>query len=860
MSNVNLGTSVKSLYLGRKLSSYTGVIIHTGLNSNGKEITYSAGNSSGYVLELDNPIGTQEMAYAILASLKLRSVSYQPFEADKALSDPAAEIGDGVTAGGKTGIIMSIETDLTPLMASDLSAPMEEELGHEFKYEPKAVREFKRESAYTRARLTVTQDEIRAEVIRATNSETTLSASISIQADRITFEVARATNSETVLSTRITQTADAITAEVNRASGAEGQLSSRITQNADAITSEVTRATGAEGTLSTRIDQRLDSITLSVSSSSGSSTFTIKDGSTTLDTNTLDLSVKAVNISGKLTVGQLADGSVVVSSQSSTEFYLSTSASSATGGSWSATMPTWESGKYLWVRTKTTDTYNDNTTQVKYSPTNGRYDKNLTTALSTASSAASAASAAGTAASGAQSTANSAVKRTGIIYKSVAASAGAPAVPTSWQSGTGDSQNAWTTKRPEYSTSYPDLYYTTQKELMDGTYSCFPDPPKLDATTTVIDGAHIITGSIAANKIAVTDLNAFGATIGGWTINQRSIEKAVSGSYDVYFSAPSSPSDTSDAFAVRALNAAGTALEYKFLVMYNGKVIAKNADIAGKITATSGEIGGFTIGAASIYNGMTSLSDTTHNGVYVGTDGIALGKGNFSVGSDGALSAKSGSIGGWSITSTYLERLSDTVRVRLNGTSIVSGNNVISVATRASTSDSWATQFSVTYGGAVTCKSGTIGGWTLSSTYLQKDTGTYRVRLYAPTSPTGTTKAISIYNSSSGATPFYVNYDGSVSASAVYITALAGSQIGDIPINSVSGSPVMQGVGNANVTNGINSGVYGGIAYNDATSQAGSAASMFKTDYLVVGGYGLRWATVKGGDNVTRWMLVRDTD
>lgn len=760
MSNVNLGTSVKSLYLGRKLSSYTGVIIHTGLNSNGKEITYSAGNSSGYVLELDNPIGTQEMAYAILASLKLRSVSYQPFEADKALSDPAAEIGDSVTAGGKTGIIMSIETDLTPLMASDLSAPMDEELGHEFKYEPKTVREFKRESAYTRARLTVNQDEIRAEVIRATNSETTLSASISIQADRITSEVARATNSETVLLTRITQTADAITAEVNRASGAEGQLSSRITQNAEAITSEVTRAsgaegqlssritqnaeaitsevtraTGAEGTLSTRIDQRLDSITLSVSSSSGSSTFTIKDGSTTLDTKTLDLSVKAVNISGKLTVGQLADGSVVVSSQSSTEFYLSTSASSATGGSWSATMPTWESGKYLWVRTKTTDTYNDNTTQVKYSPTNGRYDKNLTTALSTASSAASAASAAGTAASGAQSTANSAVKRTGIIYKSVAASAGAPAVPTSWQSGTDGSQNAWTTKRPEYSTSYPDLYYTTQKELMDGTYSCFPDPPKLDATTTVIDGAHIITGSIAANKIAVTDLNAFGATIGGWTINQRSIEKAVSGSYDVYFSAPSSPSDTSDAFAVRALNAAGTALEYKFLVMYNGKVIAKNADIAGKITATSGEIGGFTIGATSIYNGMTSLSDTTHNGVYVGTDGIALGKGNFSVGSTGALTAKSGSIGGWSISSTYLERLSDTMRVRLNGTTMTSGNNAISVATKTASATTWNTQFSVTYGGKLTAKeadisgkitatSGTIGGVTISNGTLSGITDT----------------------------------------------------------------------------------------------------------------------------------------
>lgn len=34
------------------------------------------------------------------------------------------------------------------------------------------------------------------------------------------------------------------------------------------------------------------------------------------------------------------------------EFYLSTSKTTQTGGSWSETVPTWESGKYLWTRTK----------------------------------------------------------------------------------------------------------------------------------------------------------------------------------------------------------------------------------------------------------------------------------------------------------------------------------------------------------------------------------------------------------------------------------------------------------------------------------------------------------------------------
>lgn len=41
-------------------------------------------------------------------------------------------------------------------------------------------------------------------------------------------------------------------------------------------------------------------------------------------------------------------------------YYLSTSSSTLTGGSWSATAPKWEDGKYIWTKTKVT--YTDNTT------------------------------------------------------------------------------------------------------------------------------------------------------------------------------------------------------------------------------------------------------------------------------------------------------------------------------------------------------------------------------------------------------------------------------------------------------------------------------------------------------------------
>ena len=88
----------------------------------------------------------------------------------------------------------------------------------------------------------------------------------------------------------------------------------------------------------------------------------------------------------------------------------------------------------------------------------------------------------------------------------------------------------------------------------------------------------------------------------------------------------------------------------------NGAVTANNNvtfGTDGKITAKSGYIGngssGFTIGNTAIYNGMTSRDDTSHNGIWLGTDGIALGKGNFKVTNSGAITAKSGEIGNWEI-------------------------------------------------------------------------------------------------------------------------------------------------------------------------------------------------------------------
>ena len=93
----------------------------------------------------------------------------------------------------------------------------------------------------------------------------------------------------------------------------------------------------------------------------------------------------------------------------------------------------------------------------------------------------------------------------------------------------------------------------------------------------------------------------------------------------------------------------------KFTVDSAGKVTASNADITGAVKATSGEIGKgtnkFTIENNHIKSGKSSLDDG-NTGVYVGTDGIALGQnGKFKVDSNGVLNATGASING-SLTTT----------------------------------------------------------------------------------------------------------------------------------------------------------------------------------------------------------------
>ena len=248
---------------------------------------------------------------------------------------------------------------------------------------------------------------------------------------------------------------------------------------------------------------------------------------------------------GVLTSHGMNPDEVVVSANTVTEYYLSTSSSSATGGSWGTSIPTWSSGKYVWTRDKTTNEYADGTSSTSYSPSqNGVYDANLTTALSTAASASSAASTA-------QSTANGANAREQTIYISKASGTSSVSGNTVWVTDATGGQNAWTTKRPVYNSSYPVLFIAQQSQTVSqynggSGIACSCTTPVKDDTTTVIDGGHITTGSIDANRITTgaltirdssnniifqADASNKTVQIGGWTVSDTALSSVYANRY-----------------------------------------------------------------------------------------------------------------------------------------------------------------------------------------------------------------------------------------------------------------------------------------------------------------------------------------
>ena len=184
-------------------------------------------------------------------------------------------------------------------------------------------------------------------------------------------------------------------------------------------------------------------------------------------------------------------------------------------------------------------------------------------------------------------------------------------------------------------------------------------------------------------------------------------------------------------------------------VIWSGAAAAASASFSvkkdGTLYATAGTIGGWTIGASAIYNGTNSGSSNTQ-GLYLGTDGIRLVGDSMHIfnfnKTDGRVIIKAG-----------MSSVSDTT----NNGMYIDSNNGIALG---------AGKFKVTLAGALTATSGNIAGWSIGTNALYKGTGSSAVYLNADTTTTGT-KDYAIWvggdlPTGNSAAPFRVKRDGTV--------------------------------------------------------------------------------------------------
>lgn len=156
------------------------------------EIEYSAGTDTGRTLTLNCPWGNQEVANNVLKSIQ--GFQYQPMTASGALVDPAAEIGDGITANGVYSGIYSMDVQFNSNLPADVSAPSDEELYEEHTYVPKTEREVTRKFLDFQAQFRIQDGKITAEVEERKSDIKTVKSTLEVQSSQIVAKVNKVQN------------------------------------------------------------------------------------------------------------------------------------------------------------------------------------------------------------------------------------------------------------------------------------------------------------------------------------------------------------------------------------------------------------------------------------------------------------------------------------------------------------------------------------------------------------------------------------------------------------------------------------------------------------------------------------------
>ena len=258
----------------------------------------TAGDDTGMEVIASCPHATQPMVNALLQAMK--GYQYQAYEAGAANIDPAAELGDGVTVGGIYSPLSKLSDDGRGY--AGISSPGEAEMEDEYPAEGYITQEFNRKIAETRSTITKTSEEINLRIDGVNGEVSSLKVSLgnvqSVVSAKIDGKIAQSMIDQSV--NKIELRVDGVDNDISTLRVELGNVQSEVSGKIDGSTAQ------------SLINQSIDKIELSVSSGSNGSTFTLKAGSTTLSTNTLDLHVNAVNIDGTLKASQIQAGGIYV--------------------------------------------------------------------------------------------------------------------------------------------------------------------------------------------------------------------------------------------------------------------------------------------------------------------------------------------------------------------------------------------------------------------------------------------------------------------------------------------------------------------------------------------------------------------
>lgn len=302
MSDVlSLRKEITALDKGDRFDPYSKIIINVT-----DDLFYEAGDDTGRTLTLSCPWGTQEMADNLL--VQMRGFSYQPYKAEGAIMNPAAELGDAINVDGVYSGIYRMETTFDSHCSSNVSAPFDEEINYEYPYESKQEREVKRKNSEFSSQLSIHADKIKAEVEERTKQDESLKSEIKATSEAIQLEVSKQQKEITDgLANDIAKQGEDIADEASKREEQYQELKGALSIQADDIKAEVEARTKAMESLKGEFDIQAKEISAKVSKSGGDSSsfgWTLDESSWTLKSNgstVLKATKDGIEIKGKIT-------------------------------------------------------------------------------------------------------------------------------------------------------------------------------------------------------------------------------------------------------------------------------------------------------------------------------------------------------------------------------------------------------------------------------------------------------------------------------------------------------------------------------------------------------------------------------